>query len=78
MRFFWMPFLISPSVMTLKNKSVDGTDRSQAITLEFQFCLSELGDDVRVEQKAQSTVRRCRRREGLISIPRAGSTSGIP
>jgi len=30
-----MPFLISPSVITLKNKSVDGTEPSQAITLEF-------------------------------------------
>jgi len=30
-----MPFLISPRVMTLKNKSVDGTEPSQAITLEF-------------------------------------------
>ena len=28
-----MPFLISPSVITLRNKSVDGTDPSQVITL---------------------------------------------
>jgi hypothetical protein len=43
-RFFSMPFLISPSVMTLKNKSVDGTDPSQAITLKFGlvFASSEM------------------------------------
>ena len=38
--FFSMPFLISPSVMTLKNKSVDGTEPSQAITLEFGLVLA--------------------------------------
>ena len=32
MRFFSMPFLISASVITLKDKSVDGTDPSQLIT----------------------------------------------
>ena len=39
-----MPFLISPSVMTLKNKSVDGTDPSQAITLALglAFASSEM------------------------------------
>jgi hypothetical protein len=35
-----MPFLISPSVMTLKKKSVDGTDPSQAMTLEFGLVLA--------------------------------------
>ena len=31
-RLFSIPFLISPSVITLKNRSVDGTDPSQIIT----------------------------------------------
>ena len=34
-RFFSTPFLISPSVITLKNKSVDETDLSHAITFTF-------------------------------------------
>ena len=42
--FFSMPFLISPSVMTLKNKSVDETDPSQASALAFGrgFASSEM------------------------------------
>ena len=52
-----MPFLIFPRVMTLKNKSVDGTEPSQAITLEFGLVFASSENDIGVEKKAQSSMR---------------------
>lgn len=78
MRFFSIPFLISPSVMTLKNKSVDGTDPSQAITLEFGLALasSETTFVSSKKLKARCAV------DGVARVSsraqRAGLTSGNP
>ena|SRR6516165_5371075 len=49
-----------------RNRSEPGDD------LGVRSGLGELRDDVRVEEKAQSSVRRGRRREGLISRPTRG------
>lgn len=49
--------LISPSVMTLRNKAVDGTDPSEAITLAFglTFASSETTFVSRRKLKARCT-----------------------